>query len=305
MFLSINRNPEKYKNKTSWEAVKKEIFPSLSAFLVFLGVIMLFNLILVPKISNLATAIKHNSIQANLEKVVDLKNLDIYIDEKNNKAYSFYKIQGGSGTEYLDIDNLTPFETSELPLRYGEFHKIENYEVAFSTHKSQLYTEGLFKVYKNNKAYLIKSYIPQENALFLLKSANFKEALNLIYKDGHSNNLYINQDTNEIAILSNDVIVSSKYAETPYDKEDYFTYRNDVFNNTVKDLTRINKNISVSLLNTYHNISEDIKRVTFYAEGTEDYTYSEIIEIIFDKTSYVFRTGIMDISNLDYIKRAE
>ena len=135
---------------------------------------------------------------------------------------------------------------------------------------------------------------------------DFKEALNLEFKDGSVQNIYINQDSQEIAISNNDIIITEKYVETPYNIEDYFSYRYDIFNNSNPDKTMLVKDKTVSMINTYYDISDDIQRVTFYLECTEDYSkiYSEVVEIIFKETAYVFRTGVIDTSNIKSVSRA-
>jgi len=307
IFLNQQENPEIYKDQETGVVVKKEIKPTITAFLIFLGVLMITNSVFVPQIKSIVTSIQYTSIKNTSEKVVDLKSLDIYIDEDNQKAYSFYKIDGTNGKTFMDVEHLISEDNSEIKERYGEFHLINDYEIAFATHKNQLYTEALFKVILNNKTYLIKSYLPQENALSLLTKAGFKEALNIKFKDGTVKDIYINKNSKEIALSDDNVVITSKYAETPYNKEDYFSYRYDIFNNYVKDKTMIQNNINVSLLNTYSGISDDIKRVTFYLETSEDskYIYTEIVEIIFAEVSYVFRTGIIDVTNIESINRAE
>lgn len=307
IFLNQQENPEIYKGKETGMVIKKEIKPTITAFIIFLGVLMITNSIIVPQVKSIGTSIHYASIKNSSEKVVDLKSLDIYIDEDNQKAYSFYKIDGTNGKTFMDVEHLISAEDSEMNERYGEFHLINDYEIAFATHKNQLYTEALFKVILNNKTYLVKSYLPQENALSLLTKAGFKEALNIKFKDGNTKDVYINRETKEIALSDDSVIITSKYAETPYNKEDYFSYRYDIFNNYVKDRTMVQNNITVSLLNTYSEISDDVKRVTFYLETSEDskYVYSEVVEIIFAEVSYVFRTGIIDVTNIESIVRAE
>ena len=307
IFLNQQENPEIYKGMETGKVVKKEIKPTLVAFFVFLGVLMLVNSIVIPEVKEVGENISHISIKNSSEKVVELTNLEIYIDEDENKAYSFYKMNGNGGRTFMDVEHIIPADESEISERYGEFHLVNDYEIAFATHKNQLYTEALFKVLLNNKTYIVKSYLPQENALNLLSKTGFKEALNIKFKDGSLKDIYINRDSKEIALSDNNIVITSKYAETPYNKEDYFSYRYDIFNNYTKDKTIVQNNITVSLLNTYSEISDDIKRVTFYLETSEDssYTYSEVIEIIFAEVSYVFRTGIIDATNIESISRAK
>ena len=307
MFIKQQENVDIYKGMNSKEVIKKEFKPALAAFLMFLGIIMMANIFAVPKIQNIYNTVSNMSIKNHAEKVLELTSLKIYINEKEGKSYSFYKISGAGSTEFVDTDNLIQFEDSELPLRYGNFYKMDGYEIAFSTYKNELFTEALFKIPYNNSEYLVKAYLPQENSLTLLTKAGFKNALNVNFKDGTTSNMYINKETKEIAISDNDIVIVSKYAETPYNKEDYFSYRYDIFNNQVSDKTLVQNNITVSLLDTYSDISNDIKRVTFYIESSEDesYTYSEIVEIIFAEVSYVFRTGIVNTTNIESITRAQ
>lgn len=305
IFLNKQNNKDYYKDMSTNAVIKKEAKPTLVAFLIFLGIFSVFNSILMPQIDKVGTAIKYMSTRSSAVKVVDLKNLEIYIDEENRKSYSFYKINGTAGIEYLDTDNLILSKDTELPERFGAFNKIEDYEVAFATYKTELYTEGLFKIkYKDNE-YIVKAYIPQENCLSLLTKSGFKDAVQIKFKDGTIQHFYINQTTKEIAISNDDIVVVSPYAETPYNKDDYFSYRYDIFNNVVPDKTMVNPNINVAFLNTYTDISSDIKRVTFYSEGNqEEMIYSEVIEIVFAETAYVFRSDIINVANILSVTRA-
>lgn len=306
IFLNKKKDVEMYKDKSTGEVIKKELPSVFVVFLVFLGVLMLFNSIALPQMNRFSNFISNTTTKTHSEKVLELENLEIYVDNKDKKVYSFYKMNGSLGIEYMDTENLILFEDSEMPTRYGSFYKIDNYELAFATHRNQLYTEGLFKFNYNGKEYVTKAYIPQENALSLLTKTGFKEALNLEFKDGSVQNIYINQDSQEIAISNNDIIITEKYVETPYNIEDYFSYRYDIFNNSNPDKTMLVKDKTVSMINTYYDISDDIQRVTFYLECTEDYSkiYSEVVEIIFKETAYVFRTGVIDTSNIKSVSRA-
>lgn len=295
---------ENYKMANAKDVLKAEIKPTIKVFLIFAGALMILQVLFLPKLSNISISIKNNFAQAKQEKVLHIKNLDIYINEARGKSYVYYKMNGSSGTEFVDEDNLILADNSEMPLRYGKFYDLGDYEVAFATYKNSIFTEGLFKVTKGDNKYLIKAYIPQENALNLLKECGFKKALDFTFTDDSVQEIYINQTSKEIALLSNNIIITSEYVETPYDKGDYFTYRYDIYRNQLNDPTLVNDDISITMINTYPEVSSDITRVTFYVEGTEDLNYSEIVEIIFDSVSYVFRTGTIDIGNLKSITRA-
>ena len=305
IFVNRMENDKYYDGLRKNQVIKTELKSTILCFIIFLGFCSIFNSVVKPELYKLSASIHNSSIKSSATEVLNLKNLKIYVDEKENKSYVFYKMNGSGSIEMVDEDNLISPENSEIKERFGEFHELENYKIAFATHKNQLYTEGLFQVSLGDNEYLVKAYIPQENALNLLANTGFKEALILNFNDGSHKNLYINRDSKEIAISDNNVVITEKYAETPYDKEDYFSYRYDIFKSLVEDNTLIQNDITINMLNTYSGISKDIKRVTFYAESNDSYTYNEVVEIIFDELAYVFRTGIIDVGNLDNIVCAE
>ena len=285
--------------------LKDNVKKSILTIIIFLGVFNIYSLTIKNNIQTYIDSPELFTYKFNLPKVVSMKNFNIHIDENNEKAYIYYKVNGVFGRKFIEVDNLVEADKSEYPIRYGEFHKIdENIEIAFPTYKNELSTEYLFKVTHNNREYILKAFVPFENCFSLIKKANFKQILNINTIDNKEQVIYLNIDSKEVIISDGEVAVSSKYFETPYDKNDYFSYRYEIFKNNIIDDSKITKNVDVSLMETYHDISNDIKRVTFYSEGTEQNVMYGICEIIFEDFAYVFRTGIIDTEIIQSITRA-
>jgi hypothetical protein len=305
MFVNKLDNPNYYDGFTTKKVIKKEWKPTLKCFIIFLGLLLLFNNTIVPTFSEIKVSIQNSIEKSKHEKVLDIKNLEIYIDIDENKYYSFYKMNGSTSIELVDENNLITADASELKERFGTFYKIDNYEIAFPTHKTQLLSEALFKINHNGTEYIIKSYIPQENTLELLAKSGFKEALSLNTDGTTVRKIYINNTSKEIAITENDFAITEKFIETPYNKEDYFSYRYDIFKSELLDNTFLPVDITVTTYNSFGSISSDITRVTFYSEGTEEKEYTGVMEIIFDKVAYVSRIPLMNFEEIDSIVRAQ
>lgn len=291
-----------YNDKNLKQNIKKTIF----TVILFSGILNIYSLAVENHIESFIKSPEMFTKKIISDKVISLDNLNIYINEKDRKVYIYYKVNGFFGTKYTEIDNLVESKDSEYSLRYGDFHKLnENVEIAFPTYKNEFSTEYLFKVKNEGKQYIFKSFVPFENCLSLIKKAEFKQTLNINLSNDEKQSVYINPSSKELIISDGKVAVSSKYIEVPYDKEDYFTYRYEMFQNNVNDDSKITKNLEVTLLNTYSDISTDITRVTFYSEGTEQSIMYGVGEIIFDKFAYVFRTGIIDVDSIISITRPQ
>jgi len=285
--------------------IKGNVKKSIIAMILFAGVFNLYSLTIKNHVDAIIKSPQSITYKTDSSKIVSMKNLNIYLNEKNEKIYIYYKVNGFFGKSYSEIDNLVVSDKSEYSSRFGTFHKLNStLEIAFPTYKNELSTEYLFKVKNNKKEYIFKAFIPFENCLDLIKNAGFKQTLNINLTGNLTQSIYLNNTSKEIIICDNKVAVSSTYTEVPYDKSDYFAYRYEMFKNNSKDDSKTTSDINITLLKTYSELSTDVKRITFYSEGTDQSIMYGMGEIIFDKVAYVFRTGIINTDSILSIKRA-
>lgn len=287
---------------------KKHVFgKTFLMFILFSGVYALCIYAIFPFFTDFSF---HDNIGVKFssDKIVDMKNLDIYVDKNNKKVYEFYS-NGHFGDPVIkEKYDLIEKKNSELSLKYGKFYNYsDNVKFAFPSNMTILDTNYLFQVNLNGKEYEFTSIVPLKNTQELLSKAGFKKIVNINNVNHGTKTVLLNQTSKEAALLYDNRTVVQPYVDVPYSKTDEFVYRYKAFNEKIKTPTVAdnNQDLTITMIKTFSDVSKDVKRVTFYTEGISNSPYYTFIELIFDNHAIVFKTPYFDPNNIGNVKRLD